>query len=37
MLNNLHSANAGKVSEQLNIIQEAAINNQNILKIDGCY
>ncbi len=32
MLDNLHKANADKVSEQLNVIQEAAINNQNIFE-----
>lgn len=32
MLDNLHKANAHKVTEQLNIIQEAAINNQNIFE-----
>ena len=32
MLNNLHKANADKVAEQLNTIQEAAINNQNIFE-----
>ena len=30
MLDNLHLANADKVKEQLNIIQEAAISNKNI-------
>jgi len=30
MLDNLHKANADKVKEQLNIIQEAAISNKNI-------
>jgi len=32
MLENLHKANAHKVAEQLNTIQEAAINNQNIFE-----
>ncbi|GAA4766960.1 MULTISPECIES: methylmalonyl-CoA mutase family protein [Flavobacterium] len=32
MLDNLHKANAHKVEEQLNIIQEAAIQNQNIFE-----
>ena len=32
MLNNLHKTNENKVAEQLNIIQEAAINNQNIFE-----
>ena len=32
MLNNLHQASAEKVTEQLNSIQDAAINNQNIFE-----
>lgn len=32
MLNNLHKRNSDKVEEQLNVIQEAAINNQNIFE-----
>ncbi|HLP63781.1 methylmalonyl-CoA mutase family protein [Flavobacterium sp.] len=32
MLENLHKGNAHKVAEQLNTIQEAAINNQNIFE-----
>jgi len=32
MLDNLHKANAHKVEEQLNIIQEAAIQNHNIFE-----
>ncbi len=32
MLENLHKSNASKVTEQLNTIQEAAINNQNIFE-----
>ena len=32
MLENLHKANAHKVAEQLNTIQEAAIKNQNIFE-----
>lgn len=32
MLQNLHKTNEDKVTEQLNIIQEAAINNQNIFE-----
>ncbi|WP_445721021.1 methylmalonyl-CoA mutase family protein [Flavobacterium sp.] len=32
MLNNLHKTSAEKVAEQLNVIQEAAINNQNIFE-----
>ena len=32
MLNNLHKTSAEKVAEQLNIIQDAAINNQNIFE-----
>ena len=32
MLENLHNANAHKVAEQLNTIQEAAISNQNIFE-----
>ena len=32
MLNELHQSNQNKVEEQLNIIQEAAINNQNIFE-----
>jgi len=32
MLDNLHRANADKVSEQLDIIQNAAINNENIFE-----
>lgn len=32
MLDNLHEANKDKVAEQLSIIQEAAINNQNIFE-----
>ncbi len=32
MLNNLHKTSADKVAEQLNVIQEAAINNQNIFE-----
>src|SRR5688572_20465199 len=32
MLDHLHEANKHKVEEQLNIIQEAAINNQNIFE-----
>ncbi len=32
MLNNLHQSGAEKVAEQLNSIQEAAINNQNIFE-----
>ncbi|HEX8562214.1 MAG TPA: methylmalonyl-CoA mutase family protein [Flavobacterium sp.] len=32
MLENLHKANEGKEAEQLNSIQEAAINNQNIFE-----
>ncbi|WP_396140941.1 methylmalonyl-CoA mutase family protein [Flavobacterium sp.] len=32
MLNNLHQSGAEKVTEQLNSIQEAAINNQNIFE-----
>lgn len=32
MLNNLHKASADKVAEQLNSIQDAAINNQNIFE-----
>ena len=32
MLNELHQSNQNKVEEQLNIIQEAAINNHNILE-----
>lgn len=32
MLENLHKANASKVPEQLNTIQEAAISNQNIFE-----
>lgn len=32
MLNNLHKRNSDKVQEQLNVIQEAAINNQNIFE-----
>ncbi|WP_298122144.1 methylmalonyl-CoA mutase family protein [Flavobacterium sp.] len=32
MLTNLHKTNENKVAEQINIIQEAAINNQNIFE-----
>lgn len=32
MLNNLHKTSGEKVAEQINIIQEAAINNQNIFE-----
>ena len=32
MLNNLHQSNQDKVNEQLNTIQETAINNQNIFE-----
>ena len=32
MLNNLHKTSTEKVTEQLNTIQEAAINNQNIFE-----
>jgi methylmalonyl-CoA mutase len=32
MLNNLHKTNEDRVTEQINIIQEAAINNQNIFE-----
>jgi methylmalonyl-CoA mutase len=32
MLDNLHKTNENKVAEQLHIIQEAAINNQNIFE-----
>jgi methylmalonyl-CoA mutase len=32
MLNKLHNCNSEKVTEQLNAVQEAAINNQNIFE-----
>ena len=32
MLNNLHKTSGEKVAEQINIIQDAAINNQNIFE-----
>ncbi|WP_298396844.1 methylmalonyl-CoA mutase family protein [Flavobacterium sp.] len=32
MLSNLHKTSGGKVAEQINIIQDAAINNQNIFE-----